>query len=88
MGGVSAAAGCFAGVLFFGLALNRRVLRPALLLIVGALLVAGLGCGGGGGNSGGTPQTDPGTPAGSYVITVSAVSGSTTHTTTFTLQVQ
>jgi hypothetical protein len=86
--GATAVAGCFVGVLFFGLTLNRRTLRPALLLILFALLFAGLGCSGGGGSSGGTHQTDPGTPAGSYVITVSAVSGSTTHATTFTLQVQ
>jgi Pro-kumamolisin, activation domain/Bacterial Ig-like domain (group 3) len=88
VGGGTVAMGCLVGIAFLGGG-NLRALRPALVVVICALLIAVLGCSGGGSsNSGGTPQTDPGTPAGSYVITVTAVSGTITHTTNFTLQVQ
>jgi hypothetical protein len=88
IGGVTAALGCLIGIAFLG-GFHPRALRPAFLLMICAFLIAVLGCSGGGGSGGGgTPQTDPGTPAGSYVITVTAVSGAITHGTTFTLQVQ
>jgi|HubBroStandDraft_4_1064222.scaffolds.fasta_scaffold18916_2 hypothetical protein len=63
-----------------------------MCLTVGALLI-GAGCGGagGGGSSGGGgsgPATDPGTPSGNYVVTVTATAGSLTHTLSFTLVIQ
>jgi hypothetical protein len=66
--------------------------RSTLLAIaLCAFLVGGFGCGGGGNNSGGGGgggHTDPGTPPGTYTITVTGTRGSTTHTATFTLKVQ
>lgn len=66
-----------------GLRRRRRSALPALAVVT--LLVMGPGCGGGGGGGG---HTDPGTPAGSYNVTLTATSGSLTHSTTFTLVVQ
>ena len=62
-------------------------------LIFSVILLSGLGCGGGSNGGGGPPpNVDPGTPRGSYPITVTGTSGSgsgaITHTTTFTLVVQ
>jgi hypothetical protein len=57
-------------------------------------LLAGLfalfaGCGGGGGGSTPPPPPlDPGTPRGTYTITITATSGSFTHSTSFQLIVQ
>ncbi len=75
---------------------RKRGLMVALLF-----LAVGLGCGGGsstppggggngggGGGGGGGGTTDPGTPAGNYVITLTATSGTITHTVTFNLVVQ
>jgi hypothetical protein len=66
-------------VILVGFPVERR--RTELLL--GLVLIAALalmvdGCGGGGTSSGGT--TDPGTPAGSYAVTVTGTSGSLSHT--------
>ena len=57
------------------------------MLMLFALLLTIAGCGGGSSGSGGHNQ-DPGTPAGSSVVTVTATSGSITHSATFTLTVQ
>jgi hypothetical protein len=54
-----------------------------LLLICGAALH---GCGGGGGSSGKQPMSG-GTPAGTYTVTVTATSGSTSHAATYSLTV-
>lgn len=67
--------------------------RWVLLAMVVALLIAMAACGGGGGSSSTPPPTPvPGTPAGSYTVTVSAsvTSGSSTltHTQQVTLVVQ
>jgi subtilase family serine protease len=71
------------------LLIGRPRRRSALLAIaLCAFLVGEFGCGGGGNSGGGGSQTDPGTPAGTYTITVTGTSGSTTHTATFTLNVQ
>lgn len=76
----------FACVFFTGgLRRCRRSVLPALAVVT--LLIMGSGCGGGGA-SGGGGRTDLGTPAGSYNVTVTATSGSLTHSTTFTLVVQ
>ncbi len=70
---------------------KRRATRLLMLSVI-CLLLATFGCGGGGsgsgGGGGGGTRTDPGTPRGSYTVTVSGTSGTTTHTTTFMLVVQ
>ena len=56
------------------------------MALVFALLITNAACGGGGG--GGTTPTNPGTPlVRNQTITVIANSGNTTHTSTFTLNV-
>jgi subtilase family serine protease len=80
------------GIFLFGVPVRRRRRGSFLSLILLALLAAGVGCGGGSNNSGGAGgggvQADPGTPAGSYTVTVTGTSGSITHTAKFTLVVQ
>ena len=74
-------------------AASRRKLRVSASLL---LLLLALACGGGssssggagGGGGGGGGNTDPGTPRGTYTVTVTATSGSFTHSATFTLTVQ
>jgi hypothetical protein len=54
-------------------------------------LIFGMACGGGGGaagGGGGGGPTDPGTPKGTYTITVTATSGGLSHNATFNLIVQ
>jgi Pro-kumamolisin, activation domain/Bacterial Ig-like domain (group 3) len=77
--------GLLAGVFFFGLPLHfpRRRLFGLLAM---ACLATAVGCGGGGG--GGSSPPIPGTPAGTYNVTISATSSGLTHTTSFTLTVQ
>jgi len=76
----------FAGMLLLpGIPVKKRV-SIFLTVAMSALLAVVLGCGGGGGGGGG--GGDPGTPQGSYNVTVTAISGSLTHTATFTLKVQ
>ncbi len=81
-----------AGVFFVSVPKGRRRALP-LLLIVLAVIVMVPACGGGGGSSSsggsGTQSTsNPGTPAGTYNITVTATSGTTSSTTGFTLNLQ
>ena len=57
-------------------------LLGALLTVFTMLPACGGGSGGGGGNQ------DPGTPPGTYTVTVTGTSGSLSHNTTFTLVVQ
>jgi len=76
-----------AGVFLVGEPRRRRWSTVLGLVVVGFLLILP-GCGGGsaGGGSGG--GTIPGTPKGAYTITVTATSGSLTHTASFQLIVQ
>jgi hypothetical protein len=73
-----------AGVFLFGIPAVRRRWNVVLALIMVAFLMAAMGCGGskssGGGGGGGTP-------AGNYTVTVTATSGSTTHTTNISVTV-
>ncbi|MCU1299391.1 MAG: Peptidase propeptide [Acidobacteriaceae bacterium] len=78
----------FAGIFLLGGAKKRRGCRSLLSLAVFAFLLSVPACGGGGGNSGGGGHIDPGTPAGTSTVTVTATSGTITHTATFTLVVQ
>jgi len=74
-----------AGVFF--LAAPRRRRRSVLLgMMLLALLVTVPACGGGGGGS--HPTQDPGTAAGTYLVTVTATAGSISQQGSFTLTVQ
>ena len=80
----------FAAVLLLGIP-RRQTLRALTLALAAGLLLLILSCGGGS-TGPPPPPIDPGTPKGSYPITVTATSGTgssaITHTTTFTLVVQ
>ncbi len=75
--------------LLLRLARTRRQRFAGVLPLAGLvlfLMLQTIGCGGG---SSYTPPPPPtGTPAGTYVVTVTATSGALTHTTTLTLVVQ
>jgi hypothetical protein len=74
-----------AGVFFLAAPERRR--RSVLLgMMLLALLVTVPACGGGGGGSHHTQ--DPGTPAGTYMVTVTATAGSISQQGSFTLTVQ
>jgi hypothetical protein len=75
------------GVFVLGFKKPRQ--RSALfMLVVLALLVVVPACGGGGGSKTPPPVPDPGTPAGTYNVTVTATSGSVSSITGFTLFLQ
>jgi len=80
----AATGGLLAAVLLGGVSSQRRWLSSLGCLIVVAIL-AGVACGGG---SSTTQQKSQGTPSGSYTITVTGTSGSTTHSATVSLAVQ
>ncbi len=78
-----------AGLFLLLLIFTRRrrlalVMGLLTLVLVGAGLVA---CGGGGGGGGGITH-NPGTPAGTYSVTVTGTSGSLTHSTSVSVTVQ
>jgi hypothetical protein len=60
-------------------------LSAALLGLFLALLAA---CGGGSGGGGGGGPTNPGTPAGTYTVTIAGTAGSLQNSGTVTLTVQ
>ncbi|MGA9971656.1 MAG: Ig-like domain repeat protein [Candidatus Acidiferrales bacterium] len=79
-------AGMLAGVLLIAIPGARR---RRLALVFGTILcVISIGSCGGGGNGGGGGRTDPGTPAGTYMVTVTATSSNITRTGTFSVTVQ
>jgi hypothetical protein len=65
--------------------LNLRPVRWATLGVGLMFLSLWAACGGGGG--GGPPPSKPGTPAGSYTLTLTGTVGSVSRQTTVTLQV-
>jgi pro-kumamolisin-like protein/Big-like domain-containing protein len=78
-----------AGLCLLGYPRRWHRQNQSLALLVFALLLTVAGCGGGGGGGGSrTPHMDPGTPTGSYKVTVTASSGSLSHNVAFTLFVQ
>jgi len=70
------------GLLFAG---YRRRIRILGIPVIAVAFLAMPGCGGGGSSS---PNTTPGTPAGTYTATVTAKSGSLSHNTALTVIVQ
>jgi len=77
--------GLFAGMVLLRVPVHSKRRRLFGLLTI-ACLATFVGCGGGGG--GGSRQPIPGTPPGTYNITVTATSSGLSHTTSFTLTVQ
>jgi subtilase family serine protease len=73
----------FASVFLFGTPAWRRRWRAGALLLMVALLIAAVGCGG----SSNSHSKPAGTPAGTYLVTVTGSSGSTSHTTTISVKV-
>jgi hypothetical protein len=75
----------FPGIFLIGDRNKRRTGRKLVFaLLLGA---ACAGCGGASGGPPPPPPPDPGTPTGNYVVTITATSGSTTHSTQFALGV-
>ncbi len=76
-----------AGIFLLGSGSRRRAWRRLLSLIAVSCLITIASCGGGGGSSSGG-NTDPGTPAGSSMVTVTASNGTLTHMAAITLTIQ
>ena len=74
-----------AGLFLIGGPQRRRWSTLLGLMLLMAFLVAVPGCGGGGGSH---HTQDPGTPAGSYVVTLTATAGSLSEQASFNLTVQ
>ena len=84
LGWLGASGATMACLLLVGIP-GRRRWSALLALLLFAAVAGGVGCGGGGSSS--TPS-GPTTSPGTYNITVSATSGTLTHTTTIALTVQ
>jgi hypothetical protein len=83
--------GLLAGVFvvaFPGLRRRRLPVALLLLMVVAMVVSCGGGSGGGGGGGGGGGHTDPGTPVGTYTVTLTATAPGITQTATFSVTVQ
>ena len=80
----------FAGVVWLGIPVFRRRRFTMLMFALAALLALGIASSGGSGgsSSGASGYTDPGTPAGTYTLTVTATSGTATHSMSVPVTVQ
>jgi len=83
--------GVLAGVFLFTMPFSTSIIRrqklPLALLLLGCVaLIAS--CGSGSSSSTPPPQIDPGTPAGTYTVTVTATSAGITRTGSFNVTVQ
>ena len=79
--------GTLAGIFLFTMSGVRARKIPMGLLLLGCLVFI-VSCGGGNGSAALAAPTDPGTPAGTYLVTVSATSSGITRTATFSVMVQ
>lgn len=95
--GISTFGSMMIGLLLLGNRTGSRKATALASIVLVAFLLAMAGCGGsgsaagsggGGGGGGGGVQIDPGTPPGTYTVTVTGTRGTTSHSTTFTLIVQ
>jgi len=86
LGWLGASSALFAGICFLGVPSRRRRRVAGFGLMLLVFFAAGVGCGGGSSSSG-SAKTG-GTPAGSYSITVTATSGSLSHTANVAVTVQ
>jgi hypothetical protein len=78
----------FIGMLTLGSLTHRRRWKALCVLYLLALMLALANCGGGGAGGGGNNTASSGTPPGTYNVTVTATSGSLTHTTSFQLNIE
>jgi hypothetical protein len=77
-----------AGIFLIGAPRRRRWSTLLGLMLLMAFLVVVPGCGGGGSSGGQQQQQNPGTPAGTYNVTVTATAGSLSESGTLVLTVQ
>lgn len=75
----------FAGVILFGARFRRFRSAALCLMLFAAIALSTTGCGGGSSSGGGGGS--PGTPPGTYSVTVLANDGTTSHTVNFSLAV-
>ena len=77
-----------AGLLLMTIPAKKRRLKTVRTLVCVALVAAvGAGCGGGGSGGGGS-TTDPGTPTGTYSVSVTAAGGSVSHAVNVSVTLQ
>ncbi|MHB8652702.1 MAG: Ig-like domain repeat protein [Terriglobia bacterium] len=74
-------------LLLLSIPAKRRQWKTALGLASVVILAAGIIACGGGSSSSPPPTTDPGTPVGTYIVTVTATSGSLSHTSNVSVTV-
>ena len=77
-----------AGIFLIPLPGRRRRWMGLTGLLFCVFLAAGAGCGGGSSSGSTNSQSSPGTPTGNYVITVTASSGSISHSSNVAVSVQ
>lgn len=74
----------FGGIFVLRVPRGRRRRNFLLMIVLGAICV---GCGGGGSTPPPPPPPAPSTPTGSYMVTINATSGATSHSVQFNLGV-